>query len=86
MAIVNVMTPSVVVANHMGDGTSASFIITIYTIGSMVMGFLFGAIFKAFKRYVLLAGLLCMGLGSLLMNSADNVYTLTIAVVIIGFA
>ncbi|CAK1228174.1 MFS family (AraJ) [Fructobacillus fructosus] len=86
MAIVNVLTPSVVVANHMGDGTTASFIITIYTIGSMVMGFLFGAIFKAFKRYVLLAGLLCMGLGTLLMNSADNVYTLTIAVVIIGFA
>ncbi|MCK8638046.1 hypothetical protein [Fructobacillus fructosus] len=61
MAIVNVLTPSVVVANHMGDGTIASFIITIYTIGSMVMGFLFCAIFKAFKRYISRFALYGMG-------------------------
>lgn len=86
MAIVNVLTPSVVVQNHMGDGTTAAFIITAYTLASMFMGFLFGRAFKALKRYVLLAGLLCMVVGTLLMNYASNVWVLTLAVAIIGFS
>ncbi|MCK8617105.1 MFS transporter [Fructobacillus sp. M158] len=86
MAIVNVLTPSVVVLNHMGDGTTAAFIITAYTLASMAMGFLFGTAFKALRRYVLLAGLGCMVIGTLLMNYATNLWVLTLAVAIIGFA
>ncbi|MCO0832302.1 MFS transporter [Fructobacillus sp. W13] len=86
MAIVNVLTPSVVVANHMGNGTTASFIITAYTLASMLMGFLFGSFFKALRRYVLLAGLACMVVGTLMMNYATNIGILVVAVAIIGFA
>ncbi|MBS9338091.1 MFS transporter [Fructobacillus sp. M2-14] len=86
MAIVNVLTPSVVVANHMGNGTTASYIITGYTLASMVAGFMFGAFFKALRRYVLLAGLACMVVGTLMMNFASNIGLLLVAVAIIGFA
>ncbi|MDD9138858.1 MFS transporter [Fructobacillus sp. CRL 2054] len=86
MAIVNVLTPSVVVMNDIGDGTTASLIITGYTIASMLMGFLFGAAFKAFKQYVLVAGLLCMSVGTILMNFATDIWSLSLAVGIIGLA
>lgn len=84
MTIVNVLTPTVVVTNHIGDGTTASFIITAYTLASMVMGFLFGTFFKALRHYVLLVGLGCMVVGTILMNYATNIWLLSIAVGIIG--
>ncbi|MFC4760450.1 MFS transporter [Fructobacillus durionis] len=86
MAIVNVLTPSVVVMNDIGNGTTASLIITGYTIASMLMGFLFGATFKAIKKYVLVAGLLCMSVGTILMNFASDIWSLSLAVGIIGLA
>ncbi|MBW1606136.1 MFS transporter [Lactobacillus sp. Sy-1] len=86
LATVSVMTPTIVVNGKLGSATDASFVITIFTIASMLMGFLFGQFFKIFRRFVLPLGLLVFTIGLSIMNFAPNLVILTIGVVIIGGA
>ncbi|GAP02596.1 hypothetical protein FPFC_020430 [Fructobacillus pseudoficulneus] len=86
MSVVNVYTPYLVLSHRMGSAMVASVVITAYTIFSMLMGFLFGVIFKYIHRYVFILGLFMMALGALLMNSASQLYLLVIAVILIGFS
>ncbi|MBW1605200.1 MFS transporter [Lactobacillus sp. Sy-1] len=86
MAAVSILTPSIVVNAKMGTATDASFVITIFTLTSMVMGFLFGKIFKLIKRFVFSAGMLFLSIGMLLMNGAHTFPMLIVSVMVIGCA
>ncbi|MHA8263565.1 MFS transporter [Lactobacillaceae bacterium Melli_B3] len=79
---VSVMTPAIIVGQKLGSATTASFIITIFTIVGMGMGFLFGTFFKIFRRFVMPLGLLFLSIGAILMNYSTNLIMLTIAIII----
>ncbi|MEJ6400905.1 MFS transporter [Nicoliella lavandulae] len=84
LAIAGVMTPNIIVSNHLGTATEASIIITVFTLISMVMGFLFGTIFKVVRRFVLPLGLIFLAIGTILMNYSTSLLSVIIALVIIG--
>lgn len=86
MSIVNVYTPYLVLAHHLGGSMTASVIITVYTLTSMVMGFLFGTFFHFLHRYIFLFGLFFMGVGAVFFYFAHGLVTLTLAVIVIGLS
>ncbi|GAP03571.1 hypothetical protein FTRO_0011140 [Fructobacillus tropaeoli] len=86
MSIVNVYTPYLVLAHHLGGSMTASVIITVYTLTSMVMGFLFGTFFHFLHRYIFLFGLFFMGVGAVFFYFAHGLVTLTLSVIVIGLS
>lgn len=65
VSIVNVYTPYFVLAHHLGGGMTDSLIITVYTLTSMVIGFLFGRFFHFLRRYIFLGELFFMAVGAI---------------------
>ncbi|UQS86139.1 MFS transporter (plasmid) [Nicoliella spurrieriana] len=86
LATVSVMTPAIVVDGKLGSATDASFVITVFTLVSMAMGFLFGQFFKLFHRFVLPIGLLFFTVGLLIMNFSQSLVMLLIGEIIVGGA
>ncbi|CAK1235118.1 MFS family (AraJ) [Fructobacillus tropaeoli] len=86
MSIVNVYTPYLVLAHHLGGSMTSSVIITVYTLTSMVMGFLFGTFFHFLHRYIFLFGLFFMGVGAVFFYFARGLTTLTLSVIVVGLS
>ncbi|MDF7637657.1 MFS transporter [Leuconostocaceae bacterium ESL0958] len=86
MTIISVLTPDIVVDKGLGDGTTASLIITAFTIAGMAMGFLFGALADRLGGLLLAVGAAMMAIGAWAVNSADNLWQLTLGAIVIGCA
>ncbi|MCK8627942.1 MFS transporter [Fructobacillus cardui] len=84
MSIINVYTPYLVLTHHLGGSMTSSVIITVYTLTSMVMGFLFGTFFHFLHRYIFLFGLFFMG--AVFFYFARGLTTLTLSVIVVGLS
>ncbi|UQS87113.1 MFS transporter [Nicoliella spurrieriana] len=84
MAIVSVLVPSIVVTLKIGTAQDGSFIITLFTLVSMVMGFLFGGFVKVLGKFVYPLGLLCLSVGTILLNYSDSLPMIIVSIAIIG--
>mgnify|MGYP000791410976 FL=1 len=77
---------SVVTGFGFGTMQQASTLLSVMTIGGMLMGFAFGLINKALKAQTLTVGLAALGIGSLIMFFAPNFAVLCVGALIAGIS
>lgn len=74
------------VVTGFGTMQQASTLLSVMTIGGMLMGFAFGLINKALKAQTLTVGLAALGIGSLIMFFAPNFAVLCVGALIAGIS
>ncbi|MBW1604850.1 MFS transporter [Lactobacillus sp. Sy-1] len=84
MAIVSVLVPSIIVSLKIGTAQDGSFVITLFTLVSMTMGFLFGKFVSILGKFVYPLGLLCLSVGTILLNYAHSIPMIIVSIAIIG--
>ncbi|MGM0215848.1 MFS transporter [Enterococcus sp. AZ109] len=81
---VNVKISLLITSRQVGTEATASGILGIMSIGSMLTGFVFGSVFKRLQEQILPASLLIMGIGYLLITFADQLAIIAVASVLTG--
>lgn len=82
----NVKLALLLTTNGYGTATDASSIISIMSIGSMLAGFAFGAIFKVVRRYTIPFSLVLMAIGFVCLAVSHSVWLSGFGGVLIGMS
>ncbi|MDD3217701.1 MAG: MFS transporter [Lachnospiraceae bacterium] len=83
---IQLKTPTLITDKKLGTVTNASVILSILQICSMLVGFLFGAVYKKIGKYVLPLSVGCMGISFFIISVAGNLTVLCAGAVIGGVA
>ncbi|WP_367292028.1 MFS transporter [Leuconostoc mesenteroides] len=78
--------PNIIVTDLSKSSAVSSLIISANTLMGMIMGILFGRIYRFVKKFILPLGILFMALGSLIMVSFHSVFGVTLGAVVCGMS
>ncbi|MBZ1519240.1 MFS transporter, partial [Leuconostoc mesenteroides] len=81
-----IQVPNIIVTDLSKSSAVSSLIISANTLMGMVMGILFGRIYRFVKKFILPLGILFMALGSLIMVSFHSVFGVTLGAVVCGMS
>ena len=81
-----IQVPNIIVTDLSKSSAVSSLIISDNTLMGMVMGILFGRIYRFVKKFILPLGILFMALGSLIMVSFHSVFGVTLGAVVCGMS
>lgn len=81
-----IQVPNIIVTDLSKSSAVSSLIISANTLMGMVMGILFGHIYRFVKKFILPLGILFMALGSLIMVSFHSVFGVTLGAVVCGMS
>lgn len=82
--VITVKLAGILTSEKIGTASDASAILGGYTLVAMVVGFLYGFIFKLMHRAVMPVGLILMALGFFAVTQFHTLLTVTLAVMLIG--
>lgn len=71
-------------ADKLGDAAQASFVLSMFTAGSFVIGLLYGSVSKILKQYAASFGALCVGLAFVILIMANSYPVLLVGAVVFG--
>lgn len=81
-----IQVPNIIVTDLSKSSAVSSLIISANTLMGMIMGILFGRIYRFVKKFILPLGILFMALGSLIMVSFHSVFGVTLGAVVCGMS
>lgn len=81
-----IQVPNIIITDLSKSSAVSSLIISANTLMGMVMGILFGRIYRFVKKFILPLGILFMALGSLIMVSFHSVFGVTLGAVVCGMS
>jgi len=80
--LVNMST--IIITDKLGDAASAGVVLSMFTVGGMLAGAIFGKVYQMATRFTISVGLLLLALGSGIVHYATNLMILTIGTTIVG--
>ncbi len=86
ISIMQIKLATFIIIGKLGDPSSIGLASAVLTGGAMVSGFLFGRLFKSFKRYTSVIGSILGAVGYYLFVNASNFNMVMISCFIVGFA
>lgn len=80
--LVNMST--IIITDNLGDAASAGFVLSMFTVGGMIAGAIFGKVYQMATRFTIGIGLAVTAIGAGLVNYAGNLMVLTLGMTIVG--
>lgn len=80
--LVNMST--IIITDNLGGAASAGVVLSMFTVGGMVAGAIFGKVYQLATRFTISIGLLIMAAGSGFVYYATNLLSLTIGATLVG--
>lgn len=75
---------SLIINSKLGTAASAGIVLSMFTVGGMISGSLFGKMFKVFGRFIIAVGILAMAVGLGIDYYAGNLFMLGVGTTVIG--
>lgn len=80
--LVNMST--IIITDKLGDAASAGVVLSMFTVGGMIAGAIFGKVYQIATRFTISIGLLILALGSGIVHYASNLMILTLGTTLVG--
>ena len=80
--LVNMST--IIITDNLGDAASAGVVLSMFTVGGMIAGAIFGKVYQLVTRFTISFGLLALAIGSGIVHYANNLMVLTVGTTIVG--
>lgn len=75
---------SLVLANNYGTAAGAGLALTMFTVGGMISGMIFGKVYRATARFTFILGLLIHAVGYIFLIYGNSLMLLTVGATIVG--
>lgn len=76
---------TIIISSGLGNAAAAGTVLSMFTVGGMISGALFGKVFQIFKKYCIPVGVLTATIGVAFVNYSNSLLILTIGCFIVGF-
>jgi MFS family permease len=80
--LVNMST--IIITDNLGDAAAAGIVLSMFTVGGMIAGAIFGKVYQKATRFTISIGLAITALGAGLVNYAGNLMVLTLGMTLVG--
>ncbi|MGB9814228.1 MAG: MFS transporter [Thermovenabulum sp.] len=80
--LVNMST--IIITGNLGDAASAGFVLSMFTVGGMVAGAIFGKLYQKATRFTISIGLAILSVGMGCVNYANSLMMLTVGAALVG--
>jgi len=80
--LVNMST--IISTSNLGDAASAGVVLSMFTVGGMIAGAIFGKVYQLATRFTISIGLLIMAVGSGIVHYANTLMVLTVGTTLVG--
>lgn len=75
---------SLILANNLGTAASAGVVLTMFTVGGMIAGAIFGRVYHIATKYTIVIGMIANAIGYILLIYGNSILVFTIAATIVG--
>lgn len=75
---------SLILSNNLGTAASAGVVLTMFTVGGMVAGAIFGRVYHIATKYTIVIGMVLNAVGYILLIYGNSVLMFTVAATIVG--